>query len=101
MTDNPYLDLPLPAYGTDGFDWRPVEAMADDELEEHYGLLREAVEHHSRLYYVEFSPVIADSAYDELFHRLEAVENALGIDDPDSPTQTVGTDRAGTDNTEQ
>lgn len=100
MSENPYLEPPLPNYETNGgFDWDDVEEMADEDLKQQYDHFREAVEHHSRLYYVEFAPVIADGVYDEMFHRLEDLEDWLEIYDEDSPTNTVGTDRANSDTT--
>lgn len=98
MTDNPYLEPPLPNYRTaTGFDWDPIESMDESEAQEQMELLREAVEHHSRLYYEEFNPVVSDSVYDEMFHRLESLEDHLGIDDETSPTQKVGQGRSSSD----
>lgn len=94
MTENPYLEPPLPNCTNDGFEWPETEAMSDAELKEEMDLLREAVEHHSYLYYVKFTQAIADTTYDALFHRLEELEEALGVEDEDSPTQKVGTGRA-------
>ena len=55
--------------------------------------LRPEVERHNRLYHVEASPEISDSAYDALFRRLQALEAAHpSLATPDSPTQRVGAD---------
>ncbi len=55
--------------------------------------LRASVDRHNRLYYVEAAPEIADSAYDALFRRLQALEAAHpSLASPDSPTQRVGAD---------
>jgi len=53
--------------------------------------LRERINRHDRLYYVENAPEISDSEYDELFKELQKLEQ----DNPDlvtsdSPTQRVG-----------
>jgi DNA ligase (NAD+) len=53
--------------------------------------LREEIDRHARLYYVEDRPEITDAEYDALLRELIAQENAhpeLVI--PDSPTQRVG-----------
>jgi DNA ligase (NAD+) len=53
--------------------------------------LREAIEHHSRLYYVEDAPEITDAEYDALFHELQALEaEHPELVTPDSPTRRVG-----------
>ena len=55
--------------------------------------LREELHRHNHLYYVEAAPEISDSAYDELFRRLQALEAAHpALVTPDSPTQRVGAD---------
>jgi DNA ligase (NAD+) len=53
--------------------------------------LREAIEHHNRLYYIENNPEISDSKYDKLFHRLEELEKEFpDLKSDVSPTQKVG-----------
>ena len=53
--------------------------------------LREQIEHHNRLYYVEARAEIPDHAYDQLMHRLLELEEAHpDYDSPDSPTHKVG-----------
>ena len=55
--------------------------------------LRAEIERHNRLYHVEASPEISDSAYDALFRRLLTLEAAHpSLATPDSPTQRVGAD---------
>lgn len=55
--------------------------------------LHETLHRHNRLYYVEAAPEISDSAYDELFRRLLALEAAHpSLATADSPTQRVGAD---------
>src|SRR5512145_309143 len=53
--------------------------------------LRESIERHNRLYYVEDAPQITDAEYDRLFAELQALEAAHPeLITPDSPTQRVG-----------
>jgi DNA ligase (NAD+) len=53
--------------------------------------LRETLERHNRLYYVEDAPEITDAEYDKLFGELQALEAAHPeLRTPDSPTQRVG-----------
>ncbi|MDD5602875.1 MAG: NAD-dependent DNA ligase LigA [Eubacteriales bacterium] len=53
--------------------------------------LRRIIEYHNRKYYIEDSPEISDSEYDQLYRELETLE-ALHPEmaDPYSPTQRVG-----------
>jgi len=53
--------------------------------------LRETIERHNRLYYVEDAPQITDAEYDKLFAELQALEaEHPELRTPDSPTQRVG-----------
>ncbi len=53
--------------------------------------LREQLEHHNHLYYVEARPVVTDAEYDQLFRELQQLEQAHpALASPDSPTQRVG-----------
>ena len=53
--------------------------------------LREEINHHNHLYYVEAKPVISDTDYDFLLKELEALEKQFPeFLTPDSPTQRVG-----------
>lgn len=53
--------------------------------------LRREIRRHDRLYYIEDNPVLTDRAYDALFARLKALEDAHpDLRSPDSPTQRVG-----------
>jgi DNA ligase (NAD+) len=53
--------------------------------------LREKIERHSRLYYVEDAPEISDPEYDALFRELQTLEaEHPELRTPDSPTQRVG-----------
>ncbi|WP_435551016.1 NAD-dependent DNA ligase LigA [Natrinema sp. CGMCC1.2065] len=80
---NPYLREPPT-------DFEPVEDLSEDEAREQVTLLREAVREHDRRYYVENDPIIGDRTYDDLFSRLRDLEEAFGLDHPDSPTRRVG-----------
>ncbi|MFB6120140.1 MAG: NAD-dependent DNA ligase LigA [Halobacteriaceae archaeon] len=82
-TDNPYVrDVDL------GF--RDPEDLSAAEARTQVELLREAVEYHDYRYYVENDPVVSDRTYDRLFDRLETLEDAFDLQDPNSPTQRVG-----------
>lgn len=53
--------------------------------------LREQLERHNRLYYVEAAPEISDLEFDKLLKKLEALEaEHPQYDSPDSPTKKVG-----------
>jgi DNA ligase (NAD+) len=53
--------------------------------------LREQIERHNRLYYLEDAPQITDAEYDALFGELRALEaEHPDLITPDSPTQRVG-----------
>jgi len=60
-------------------------------IQERYKKLKEAVNRHRHLYYVQEMPEIADSAYDELEQELILLEEQNPkLVSPDSPTQRVG-----------
>jgi DNA ligase (NAD+) len=53
--------------------------------------LRQEIDDHNHRYYVLDDPVVSDAEYDELFRRLQALEEAHPeLRAPDSPTQRVG-----------
>ncbi|MCL4117318.1 UNVERIFIED_CONTAM: hypothetical protein GTU68_010000 [Idotea baltica] len=57
------------------------------------GILREALVYHEWKYYVQNNPVISDFEYDQLYKRLERIENAHpDLITSDSPTQRVSSD---------
>jgi DNA ligase (NAD+) len=59
--------------------------------------LREMIEHHNHLYYVNAQPAISDFEYDKLMQELISLEKQHPeFADPNSPSQRVGND---TDNT--
>jgi DNA ligase (NAD+) len=54
--------------------------------------LREGIEYHNYLYYIKNRPIISDSVYDKLFHRLKELENNFPtLQSEVSPTRRVGT----------
>ena len=60
-------------------------------VEKQIRLLRNTLERHNRLYYVEDAPQITDAEYDALFRELQALEAAHPeLRSADSPTQRVG-----------
>ena len=65
-----------------------ASAVADTQAPQS---LREAIEKHNRLYYVEDRPQITDAQYDELFRELQELESLHPeLQSADSPTQRVG-----------
>ncbi len=53
--------------------------------------LRQKIEKHDRLYYVEAAPEISDQEYDQLFRELQELEEQYpDLIDTDSPTRKVG-----------
>lgn len=55
--------------------------------------LEEQLRHHQYLYYVKHAPVITDFDFDQMFKRLQALEEAFPeLTDPASPTLSVGSD---------
>ncbi|WP_178915657.1 NAD-dependent DNA ligase LigA [Natronomonas gomsonensis] len=81
--DNPYVrDPPL--------DFESVDELEESDAYEQAELLREAIRYHDRRYYQRADPVISDRAYDRLFERLQALEDAFDLPMETSPTQRVG-----------
>jgi len=81
--DNPYVREP-------DTDFRPVDDLSEDDAEQQVEYLREAIRFHDYRYYVLNDPVISDPAYDDLFARLEELEEAFDRVTENSPTQRVG-----------
>ncbi|MFC6726640.1 NAD-dependent DNA ligase LigA, partial [Halobium palmae] len=81
--DNPYLREPPTEF-------EDAESLTAEDAEAQAERLREAIREHDRRYYVENDPLIADRAYDALFARLEALEDAFDLDATGSPTRRVG-----------
>jgi len=81
--DNPYVEDPPT-------DFDPVDDVSTEAAREQAENLREAIRYHDHRYYVQADPAIGDRAYDALFSRLEALEDAFDLDREGSPTQRVG-----------
>ncbi len=65
--------------------------MAKSSVEQELAKLRDELNRHNRLYYVEAVPEISDKEYDALLKRLEAIEaEHPELITPDSPSQRVG-----------
>src|SRR5215211_754486 len=65
--------------------------MASKDVEREAARLREEIDKHNRLYYLEAAPVISDREFDRLMERLEQIEaEHPELVTPDSPTQRVG-----------
>ncbi|WP_319544143.1 NAD-dependent DNA ligase LigA [uncultured Pseudodesulfovibrio sp.] len=65
--------------------------MVSKNVIERVALLREKIEWHNHLYYVQDAPEISDAEYDELFRELAGLEaEHPELDDPNSPTKRVG-----------
>lgn len=82
-TDNPFVRDP-------DLSFEPIESLTEGDALDEIALLREAIRYHDYRYYVEADPVISDAAYDVLFDRLVALEDAMGVDTDTSPTSRVG-----------
>ena len=81
--ENPYLHEPPTEF-------KPVDSLSVGEAERQVNQLRAAIREHDYRYYADNDPLIADRVYDRLFDRLETLETAFDLDDPDSPTNRVG-----------
>jgi DNA ligase (NAD+) len=69
----------------------PATATPKKTAERRIGELRELIEHHNRLYYLQDAPSISDSEYDALFRELQSLEKQFpDLVTPQSPTQRVG-----------
>ncbi|NDV19768.1 NAD-dependent DNA ligase LigA [Pseudodesulfovibrio sp. JC047] len=65
--------------------------MALKDVTERVALLREKIERHNHLYYVQDAPEISDAEYDALFRELAGLEAEYPeLDDSNSPTKRVG-----------
>jgi len=79
-----YLELSRSLLDTD------FETVNEFDAEETVLLLREVIDYHDRLYYIDALPVITDFQYDTLFKGLKTLEKRFpGLISPDSPTQRV------------
>ncbi|MBN1191095.1 MAG: NAD-dependent DNA ligase LigA [Dehalococcoidales bacterium] len=65
--------------------------MPPDEIKERIEKLKETINYHNHLYYVNDAPEISDGEYDQLMHTLRDLEARYPqYITPDSPTQRVG-----------
>ncbi len=65
--------------------------MASEQIEQEVAHLREELNHHNYLYYVEAAPEISDREFDRMMNRLTELEAAHpDLRSDDSPTQRVG-----------
>lgn len=84
MTENPYAK-PGP------YAFEPLERLAPAAAAREADLLTQALRQHDHSYYVLDAPTISDGSYDELFRRLQALEEAYPeLRSADSPTARVG-----------
>ena len=81
--DNPYLREPP-------LDFDPAASLSRAAAESQAAQLRAAIREHDRRYYVLADPLLSDRAYDELFARLQELEDEFDLATDDSPTQRVG-----------
>ena len=81
--ENPYVEEPPT-------DFDPVAELSPEAAAEQAALLRAAVREHDHRYYLAADPLISDAAYDALFARLEALEDAFDLPTEDSPTRQIG-----------
>ena len=81
--DNPYLREPP-------LDFDPAASLSRAAAESQAARLRAAIREHDRRYYLLADPLVSDRAYDELFARLQELEDEFDLATDDSPTQRVG-----------
>ncbi len=72
-------------------DFQPVGELSRDAAETEIQALRDGINSHDYLYYVENTPEISDSTYDKLFRRLVELEEAFPeFESETSPTRRIG-----------
>lgn len=72
-------------------DFKDVSELNKSDARREVESLREGINHHDHLYYVKDHPRISDATYDNLFHRLQALEEAFPeLQSDSSPTRRVG-----------
>lgn len=80
-----------PLFGSSPLSGSPAGKPADAAVRERARRLREEIERHNRLYYVEAAPEISDAEFDALLKRLERLEEEEPeLATADSPTRKVG-----------
>jgi DNA ligase (NAD+) len=102
MTDVQAPDPETTALGPDGLPVDPALIAEAAALDEEAAAVRHeelatAIEQANKAYYEADAPELTDAEYDQLFRRLVALETAWpALVTPDSPTQRVGAQLAGT-----
>ncbi len=72
---------------------KPESQVYRQSADQQYSELSRLIVYHEWRYYILNDPVISDPEYDQLFKKLEALEEAHpGLVTPDSPTQRVSAD---------
>ncbi len=72
---------------------KSIDTMQKELIEKEIKQLRELLNHHNHLYYVESLPEISDYEFDALLKKLELLEKENPeFFSPNSPTQRVGSD---------
>ncbi len=72
-------------------DFADIEDLGREGAREEVEALREAIDYHDYLYYVKNQPKISDTVYDELFRRLQELEEAFPeLQSDTSPTRRIG-----------
>ncbi len=68
-----------------------VETITEAEARDAHAALSDEIRSHNAAYYQDDAPVVSDAAYDALFARLIALEDAFpDLRTEDSPSQRVG-----------
>jgi DNA ligase (NAD+) len=102
MTDETRIADDMTALGTDGLPVDPAlieeaAALDEDAAAARHLELADEIEAANRAYYEADAPVLSDAEWDQRFRRLVALEAAWpALITPDSPTQRVGAQLAGT-----
>lgn len=66
-----------------------------DKIKAEIEQLRETLHQHNKAYYVDAKPSISDFEFDQLLKKLESLEKTYPeFNDPNSPTQRVGSDQS-------
>jgi DNA ligase (NAD+) len=72
-------------------EFKDIAKMSREEARQEIEALREGIEYHNYRYYVKNQPAISDAAYDQLFRRLQELEEAFPeFQSGASPTRRVG-----------
>lgn len=65
--------------------------ISKEEAKKEINFLSEQIKEHNKAYYLDDSPTISDAEYDQLFQKLQKIEEQFPeLVDISSPTQTVG-----------